>query len=108
MIARMSPQPSIWHGLLQLYILHQAEKRPTYGGKLKKQLALHGYYISPGSLYPLLHNLERSGLLRGWIKVYKGRARKHYEITEPGRARLQQLRAELTAAVAELLPPQEN
>ncbi len=103
-----SLQSSIWNGLLQLYILHQAERGPTYGGRLKKQLALHGYNISPGSLYPLLHNLERSGLLRGWIKVYKGRARRHYIITEQGRLRLQELRAGLKAVVAELLPPLEN
>lgn len=64
---------------------------------------LHGYAIikrvneisggnmewSDGMLYPLLHRLERLDLLRAtWTTSESGRRRKHYFITEAGRAAL--------------------
>jgi len=33
------------------------------------ELAHHGYRIGPGTLYPLLHGLERSGLLKSALKM---------------------------------------
>lgn len=99
---------TLWPCVAKLFILHQVAQRPSYGGRLKKQLAQLGYNISPGSLYPLLHQLEQSGLVRSWVKVYKGRVRRHYEITPAGHQHLQRLRAELATVAAELLaPPRE-
>jgi len=40
---------------------------------MAKELAHHGYRISPGSLYPTLHKMEAEGLLRSTKKVAKGR-----------------------------------
>lgn len=91
--------------MAKVFILNQVARRPSYGGRLKKQLAQLGYNISPGSLYPLLHQLERSGLVRSWIKIYKGRVRRHYEITPRSRQQLQRLLAELAIVAAELLTP---
>lgn len=105
MLTGATQRPSLWPCLVRLFVLHQADKRPTYGGRLKKQLSLLGYHISPGSLYPLLHQLEQTGLVRSWVKIYKGRARRLYELTAAGRSELQRLQAELAAAAAELLPP---
>ena len=44
-----------------------------------EELARHGYRISPGTLYPILHGLEKKGYLRAteqrngksWRKVYR-------------------------------------
>jgi PadR family transcriptional regulator, regulatory protein PadR len=42
-----------------------------------------------GMLYPVLHRLERSGLVASrWEKAESGRKRKYYRVTEAGRAQL--------------------
>jgi PadR family transcriptional regulator, regulatory protein PadR len=42
-----------------------------------------------GMLYPVLHRLERSGLVESrWEKAESGRKRKYYRVTEPGRKQL--------------------
>ncbi|MFL5541270.1 MAG: PadR family transcriptional regulator [Longimicrobiaceae bacterium] len=42
-----------------------------------------------GMLYPVLHRLERSGLIEArWDQAESGRRRKYYRITEAGRGQL--------------------
>jgi PadR family transcriptional regulator, regulatory protein PadR len=42
-----------------------------------------------GMLYPVLHRLERSGLVASrWEKTESGRRRKYYRVTETGRKQL--------------------
>ena len=42
-----------------------------------------------GMLYPVLHRLERSGLVESrWEKAETGRRRKYYRVTEAGREQL--------------------
>lgn len=42
-----------------------------------------------GMLYPVLHRLERSGLIESrWARAESGRRRKYYRITESGRGQL--------------------
>src|SRR5688572_20264424 len=42
-----------------------------------------------GMLYPVLHRLERSGLIKSrWEKTDSGRQRKYYRVTETGREQL--------------------
>ena len=79
----------------EIFILHQASLGPIYGNKMSKALQSCGYQISPGSLYPLLHALEKSGLFHSRIRVFKGRLRKYYDLTEQGYLCLSELRQEL-------------
>jgi PadR family transcriptional regulator PadR len=96
-------------GMVKLFILHQASLGPVYGNKLSKALRSLDYQISPGSLYPLLHTLENSGLLHSRIRVSKGRLRKYYQLTEQGHLCLAGLRQELGELVQTVilgpLPP---
>ena len=56
-----------------------------------------------GMLYPLLHRLERNGLVRAsWGRSEAGRRRKHYVITEAGLEALAE-RREQWQVVAEAL-----
>ena len=100
---------TFWHGLVKLVVLHQAGLGPVYGGRLSKYLRDRGYDISPGSLYPLLHSLEKANLLHCYIRIFKGRTRKYYELTLQGHACLDALRQELGGVVQEVilgdLPP---
>ena len=44
-----------------------------------------------GMLYPVLHRLEREGLIRGfWRKAESGRRRKYYRITVEGKRALEE------------------
>jgi DNA-binding PadR family transcriptional regulator len=95
----------MFQGLVRVFILHQAAQTPVYGNKLKAALRAFGYHISPGSLYPILHSLEKSGLLKSRIRVFKGRVRKYYEITDQGRHCLEALHQDYGDFLKNLLLP---
>lgn len=101
-----------WQGLVRLFILQEACKGPIYGVRLKKLLARQGYAISSGSLYPMLHQLEEGGALRSRIRIFRGRARKYYELTPLGLRVLQEVKAALlpclTASDPEPTPAAAN
>ncbi len=71
-------------GFIQIHILHHAKNEPFYGVWMIDELNEHGYEMSPGTLYPLLHSMESSGLLEKEEKIVEGKIRKYYKITELG------------------------
>jgi DNA-binding PadR family transcriptional regulator len=71
-------------GFIQIHILHHAKKDPFYGSWMIDELRHHGYNISPGTLYPLLHNMESNNLLEKEERTVEGKIRKYYKITELG------------------------
>lgn len=71
-------------GFIQIHILHHAKKEPFYGVWMIDELREHGYNMSPGTLYPLLHNMESMGLLQKEEKTVDGKVRKYYNITDEG------------------------
>ncbi|MGH3504105.1 MAG: PadR family transcriptional regulator [Nocardioidaceae bacterium] len=85
-------------GAVTVHVLHHAAETPVTGSWMASELARHGYDISPGTLYPLLHRLESSELLVSRTEVSDGRARRAYTITAAGQEALGRLRG----AVAEL------
>ena len=58
----------LYSGLIRLHVLHHAAEEPIFGLGMVEELAHHGYRISPGTLYPLLHGLETKGYLRSTEK----------------------------------------
>lgn len=72
-------------GLVRLHVLHHAAEQELYGLWMIEELAHHGYRLSPGTLYPMLHKMERDGYLT--VREHKeGRViRKLYSITDKGR-----------------------
>jgi len=56
-------------GFVRLHVLHHASSGPIFGIGIIERLALHGYVLSPGTLYPILHGLERDGFLRSRAEV---------------------------------------
>jgi PadR family transcriptional regulator PadR len=91
-------------GFIRVHILHHAAERAIYGLWLIEELAEHGYRISAGTLYPILHTLTSRGLLRCRKRPAGGKIRKYYSITPKGRKALAHLRSKLGALVAEVLP----
>ncbi|MFQ6847965.1 MAG: PadR family transcriptional regulator, partial [Clostridium perfringens] len=45
-------------GFIHIHILHHAKVEPFFGSKMIEELREHGYSMSPGTLYPILHNME--------------------------------------------------
>jgi DNA-binding PadR family transcriptional regulator len=72
-------------GLIRLHVLHHASKEEFFGQWMIHELARHGYRLSPGTLYPMLHALERQGYLKS-RKERSGRTfRRLYRATALGR-----------------------
>jgi DNA-binding PadR family transcriptional regulator len=78
----------LYSGLIRLHVLHHAAKEPIFGLGMIEELARHGYRISPGSLYPLLHGLEKKGYLRSKEQRNGKSLRKVYRATPLGRKAL--------------------
>jgi len=93
-------------GFVKVHILHHAAREPVYGLWLLEELARHGYDLSPGTLYPTLHSLEREGFLSSERRVVGGRLRRYYTATPAGRAALTEARARIAELVAEVLEDQ--
>ncbi len=77
-------------GFIQIHILHHAKKEPFFGVWMMEELKEHGYQISAGTLYPILHSMETSGLLDKEDRLVEGKIRKYYKITESGDEVLQE------------------
>mgnify|MGYP002784639950 CR=1 FL=1 len=96
-----------FRGFIRVHILHHAAKERVYGAEMIEELRKHGYRLSPGTLYPLLHGLEEGGLLKSTSEVVNGKVRRYYRCTPPGRKallQLKQLLRELTHEVLEESP----
>jgi DNA-binding PadR family transcriptional regulator len=72
-------------GLIRLHILHHASEREFYGQWMIHELARHGYILSPGTLYPMLHGLERRGYLKSKRERSGRTFRRLYRATALGR-----------------------
>ena len=86
-------------GSIDLVLLSVLESGPKYGYLIQQQIseASDGHVeVLAGTLYPLLHRLEREGLLASTTDRKTGRQRKWYRLTAAGRRRLQQQAAEWT------------
>jgi PadR family transcriptional regulator, regulatory protein PadR len=78
----------LYSGLIRLHILYHACKAPIFGLEMIEELGRHGYKLSAGTMYPLLHGLEEKGFLRRTV-VGVGRSRRHiYRATPGGRKAL--------------------
>lgn len=92
-------------GFIHIHILYHAKKEPIFGAWMLEELAEHGYQISPGSLYPILHSMEANGLLEKEEQVVEGKVRKYYRITPAGEEVLREARQkalELTAEIKDI------
>ena len=96
-------------GHLDLLVLGVLADGPKHGYAVIDELRVRSgdaFDIPEGSLYPVLHRLERADLLASeWVEV-AGRRRRVYRLTDRGRAALVSERAEwqkFAGAVAAVL-----
>jgi PadR family transcriptional regulator len=79
---------NLYAGLIRLHILHHADEGPIFGQAMIDELGRHGYRLSAGTLYPILHSMERQGYLRSRLTMSGGRSRRVYRATPAGRKAL--------------------
>lgn len=90
-------------GAVRLHVLHHAAEHDVHGAWLTQELARHGHHISPGTLYPVLHQMEAAGLLDSHEAVVEGRVLRRYRATGRGRRELDACRQALRELVDEVL-----
>jgi DNA-binding PadR family transcriptional regulator len=93
---------SLYSGLIRLHILHHAAEEPLYGIWIADELARHGYKLSAGTLYPILHGLESKGYLRSHSERNGKSARRMYRITRLGRKALRAARRRVQELFGEM------
>ncbi len=94
-------------GFIKLHVLHHSTKGPVYGLWFIEELSHHGYKMSPGTLYPILHQLEKNGYLESFREKVAGRLRVYYEATENGKKALEEARSKIKHLIKEVLYDEE-
>lgn len=89
-------------GLVRLHILHHAAEGDIYGQWMIEELARHGYRLSPGTLYPLLHRMEKKGYLRSRHERAGRAVRRLYQATPLGREALAVARGKVRELFGEI------
>jgi DNA-binding PadR family transcriptional regulator len=72
-------------GFIRLHILHHAAEREIDGQWMIDELARHGYRLSLGTLYPMLHAMEHKGYLTSGVQRQGRVGRKLYRETKLGK-----------------------
>ena len=97
----------IFLSFVRVHLLHHAAEGPIYGLEMIQELARHGYDLSPGTLYPVFHGLEKAGYLVSQPRTVQGKIRRYYHITDAGREALALLRPKIRELVNEVLHEKE-
>ena len=99
---QMNHKRELFDGLIRLHVLLHAAEEPVFGLAMMHELEHHGYHVGPGTLYPLMHGLERAGLLRSSLQHAEGRRRRIYKITPSGKRALEKARSKVDELYHEL------
>jgi DNA-binding PadR family transcriptional regulator len=79
-------------GNTQTLILSLLNQKNMYGYEIIKKLEIRSnelFNLKEGTLYPILHSLEKSKYIESyWEKTETKRKRKYYKITENGKKEL--------------------
>ena len=93
----------LFTGFVRLHILYHAGQEPICGVEIMAELRHHGYDLGPGTLYPILHQLEDSGYLLSEEVVVGGKRRKNFRITRRGSRLLRVAKKKLEELATEIL-----
>lgn len=83
--AKQLDSGQLYSGMIRLHVLQHSSKHEIFGLGIIEELARHGYKLSPGTLYPILHGLQEKGLLRCRQRCLAGKIRRMYRATAAGK-----------------------
>ena len=87
----MKIEKSLLSGSTPMLVLSLLADGDKYGYEMVTELAHRSddtFQLKEGTLYPLLHSMEKEKLVRSYVKESGGRQRKYYALTECGKERL--------------------
>ncbi|ACS33946.1 PadR family transcriptional regulator [Thermococcus gammatolerans] len=90
-------------GFMGIHVLHHASREGVTGKFMMDELRKHGYNVSPGTIYPLLHRMEEMGLLKSRTEVRNGKRVRVYTTTPKGEKLLEEARNKIRELCKELL-----
>ncbi|WP_209476505.1 PadR family transcriptional regulator [Thermococcus stetteri] len=90
-------------GFMGIHVLHHASKGEVTGSIMMEELKRHGYNVSPGTIYPLLHRMEEMGLLKSKWEVKNRKRVRLYRATSKGEELLEEARKKVWELCSELL-----
>jgi transcriptional regulator len=79
-------------GTLPLLILHVISTGPKHGYRIAKEIKRRSrdvLEVAEGTLYPMLHDLEKRGMIEAFEETVNGRQRRCYRLTAAGRRELE-------------------
>ena len=89
----MKIEKSLLSGSTPMLVLSLLKDGDKYGYEMIEELAKRSddtFLLKEGTLYPLLHTLEKSGFVNSYTKLApSGRERKYYRLTTSGREQLE-------------------
>ena len=100
----MGTDRSLLSGDMALLVLELMREGDLYGYEMTEALekrSENAFHLKAGTLYPLLHAMERAG----WVESYEGESaagkpRRYYRLTEAGRAALEEKKRAWTTYAA--------
>jgi PadR family transcriptional regulator len=108
----MKYRQELLKGNTDTLLLSLLQQQPMYGYQIIKELERRsqGYFkFKEGTLYPALHRMEATGLIKGsWERLSSGRERRYYHLTEKGLQLLEEKIAEwrgFSGAVSLVMQP---
>lgn len=89
--------PDLLRGTTKILVLAVLEKKDMYGYKITREIELrsdNAFSLGEGTLYPILHTLEKEKCIESYWKELDGRNRKYYHITKKGLRKVNALKEE--------------
>lgn len=99
---------NLFKGLIRIHILYHASKEELYGLWIIEELRRHGYNLSPGTLYPMLHKMEKEGYLVSTKVLVNGKIRRLYKITHDGDNLLKEARIKVKELFGEMFDNEKD
>lgn len=84
-------------GSSSILILSVLKSEDLYGYKIIREIEIRSdntFAMSEGTLYPILHALEKEKFLESYWEEFDGRRRKYYHITKKGLKQLESKKEE--------------
>ena len=93
----------LYSGFIRMHILHHAAEGQVFGLAMQEELARHGYRISLGTLYPILHSMEQKGYLTSSEHRNGKSLRRVYRATRVGKQALKAAKLKIRELFGELI-----
>ncbi len=94
---------NLYNGFIRIHILYHATEEKICGIEIIQELRRHGYSVSPGTVYPILHKMTKDKLLVTHNEIIKGKRRIYYIATTQGKEMLEQVRKKIKELYDEVI-----